>query len=233
MSITSFLYRGLAVAGVAFWALFFFLLPSSLYPNDYQTAEEQFQAYAANPEDTLAYNALSLQVTGAVLIIPGVLGMVNILLKTRRGVLLGHIGAALALAGALAALVAIGIEFAQLFIFSQGIDGQTKINLALALNSSSLMALFLGTGLLGIFGGMLVLLISFLWARVIPIWAILPFSLPFLASLLPLAPSISNLIGGAGILIPFLWVAWRMLRAPAEIADLGSTAELGAQAVFS
>ncbi len=205
-------YRWLAVFGVASWALFFFLLPSTLYPNDYETAEEQFQALAANPEDRHGYNALSLQVIGAVLIIPGVLGMVHVLLLKRRSVILGHLGAALALAGALAVLVAIGIEFAQLFLFSQEIDGQQKVNLALALNNSSLMGVFLGTGLLGIFGGKLLLLISFLWARVIPIWAVLPFALPFLIGLLPLSPAIANLIGGIGVLIPFLWMAWSMLR---------------------
>lgn len=206
------LYRTFVFCGVSLWALFIFLIPSSMMPSDFESAEEQFTWAASNVSSAAATNAFSLQILGAVLVIPAAMGIVYCLQQQKRGVLLGQIGAGIALLGSIGCLVVLGMELAQFFVLFYEADQALMIELALAINNSAIFGLFLGVGLGGVFLGNTLLVISLLWARVIRWWALLFLLLPVVFGMLPIPAFAADVLSNLTVVALFAWIALSMLR---------------------
>jgi hypothetical protein len=208
-------YKLLGTIGVIFGPLLFMPLPSILFPPPYETPAENFRALAGADSGGIMI-PLSMQLLGAALIVPGALGMVHLLLIRRRAVLLGHIGGSLAVLGAFSAMVILGMEMAQQFLLVQGPDKEAMISLALELNESAVFGIFLFTALIGIFLGLLILVISLTVARFIPVWLPAMFLLPLAIGLLPLQSQLAGLANAAAIATPFVCIGWLMTQRRGE-----------------
>jgi hypothetical protein len=208
-------YKLLGTIGVVFGPLLFMPLPSILFPPPYETPAENFRALAGADSGGIMIPLL-MQLLGAALIVPGALGMVHLLLSRRRVILPGHIGGGLAVLGAFSAMVMLGIEMAQNFLLLQGRDKEAMISLALALNESAVFGIFLFTALIGIFLGLLILVISLTVARFIPVWLPAMFLLPLAIGLLPLQIQFAGLANAAALAAPFVWIGWLMIQRKEE-----------------
>jgi hypothetical protein len=106
----------------------------------------------------------------------------------------------------------LGIEMAQSFLLVQGPNKEAMISLALELNQSAIFGIFLFTALIGIFLGLLILVISLVAARFIPVWLPAMFLLPLAIGLLPLQSPLVGFASSAILAAPFVCIGWLMTQ---------------------
>jgi hypothetical protein len=117
--------------------------------------------------------------------------------------------------GALAALVAIGLELGQMFILVNHPDHEAMVRLALAINTWPTFSLFLMAALVGVFTGLLILGICLWRARFLPI-GLFGFLLAAIGvGFIPFPGQFKEIVTTLFIQIPFLWIGWSLLRLPA------------------
>lgn len=210
-------YRVMIFCGISLWALFIFLLPSYFLPSNFESAEEQFTWLSSNGSYTMTWGFI-VQIVGAALVIPTAIGIVYCLNQQKRGVILGHIGAGIAIIGSICALVVLGMELSQYYVLFFEADRALMIELALAINNSALFGLFLGVGLGGIFLGNVLMMISLLWAKVIRWWILALLVVPIVSGVLPVPAFVADTLSNLAVVALFAFTAWSMLR----ISDRGT-----------
>jgi hypothetical protein len=195
--------------------LLLLLLPALLLGgSDYATAEEQFTALAGKP---FPYWGLGSQISGAVLLLPATLGVLQLVRRRRRGVVLGSVGAVLGLAGTIALLLVLGVELAMAFLVEDGTD--SAVQLALGIGEWDRYLLLLSVGLVGPFLALPVLALALWRSRVVPLVVPLLFLAPAAVAFVPLPDQAANLVPMILMLVPSVWVGMRLVRLPAATAS--------------
>jgi hypothetical protein len=205
------MYRIVAALGVTLGPMFIFVLPTFLDPHPYESPAEGLAAMADTPA-AVVYGGFALQLLGAVFVVPAVFGIVYVLLRRRKAVRLGHVGAGLALIGSFSAMATIGMELAQARVLYVGEDRQAMVDLAVAIQSGAVFGSLLFATLVGLFVGMSLLVVCLWRAGVVPVWPLAWFVVPIALGLAPLPGGLTAVLVPITLLVPFVWISWAMLR---------------------
>ena len=210
MNLVDLVKRWLTAAGVLLAPLLVFVIPPLVLPGgDSANAAEQTRLFA---EQGFPFEGLAMQITGAVLLVPAVLGIAGIVQHRRRGLVLGVIGLVLGMVAACALLLALGFELGMAFVLTNEADTEVAIALGLAMGRWSVFGTLLGLGLSGFFLA-LPILASALWrSRVIPLVVPALFLLPLLVPLVPMPPMAATLVPSLALMVPCGWIAVQVLR---------------------
>jgi hypothetical protein len=201
--------RWLTAVAIPLVPFLLLLVPAVLLPSDYATAEEQFADLAGKP---FPYWSLAVQASGAVFLLPAVLGVLQLVRRRRRGVVLGSVGAALGLAGMIALLLVLGIELAMAFLVEDG--RRPAVELALALSDWEVNAILLVVGLAAPFLALPVLALALRRSRVVPLVVPVLFLAPLAAGFVPMPGVAANLVPIVLMVVPAVWMAVRLVRLP-------------------
>jgi hypothetical protein len=202
--------RWLTAAGVLLAPLLVFVLPPLVLPGgDSVNAEEQTRLFA---EQGFPFQGLAMQITGAVLLVPAVLGIAGIVQHRRRGLVLGVIGLAIGMISAFALLLALGFELGMAFVLTNEADKDVAIGLGLAMGRWWVFGTLLGLGLSGFFLALPILALGLWRSRVIPLVVPALFLLPLLVSLVPMPPMAATLVPSLGFMVPCGWIAVQVFR---------------------
>jgi len=231
MDLVNLVKRWLTAAGVLLAPLLLFVLPPLVLPGgDAANAEEQTRLFV---EQGFPFQGLAMQITGAILLVPAVLGIAGIVQHRRRGLLLGVIGLVIGMVSAFALLLALGFELGMAFVLTNEADKEVAIALGLAMGRWSVFVTLLGIGLSGFFVALPVLALALWRSRVVPLVVPALFLLPLLIPLVPMPPMAATLVPSLGFLVPCGWIAVLVLRragsAPSPASELvaGRPAESG------
>jgi hypothetical protein len=212
MSVIDLLKRWLSAGAVTLAPLLMLVLPPLVLPGaEYTNAEEQTRAFATSG---FPFQGLAMQISGAIFLIPAVLGIAGTLFRRQRGVILGAVGLVIGMVATCALLLVLGVELGMAFVLSHGNDTEAKVALALATSRWPVYSALLAVG----FGALLLalpILALALWrSRVVPIVVPLLFLLPILIGFAPLPPTAANLVPSFGLLLPCVWITVQLLRQP-------------------
>ena len=214
--------RWLTAAGVLLAPLLVFVLPPLVLPGgDAANAEEQTRLFA---EQGFPFQGLAMQITGAVLLVPAVLGIAGMVQHRRRGLVLGVIGLVIGMVAAFALLLALGFELGMAFVLTNEADKEVAIALGLAMGRWSVFGTLLGIGLGGFFLALPVLALGLWRSRVIPLVVPALFLLPLLVAVVPMPPMAATLVPSLALMVPCGWIAVQVLRrggsTPSPASDL-------------
>jgi hypothetical protein len=201
--------RWLGAVGITLAPLGLFVLPGLLHPEPYETAEDQFTAIAEGSGSE--YLALGLQLFGSALLIPAALGIGGYTIARGRGRVLGAIGLATGMVGAVALLVVMGFELAMLTILISSTDTDAAVAQTIGLSTTPAYGIPLLVALVGFFLTLPILVFALWRSRIVPIVVPLLFALPVLVGFVPL-PVDTTVLGGVTMLIPCLWASVQLVR---------------------
>ena len=206
------LKRWLSAAAVTLAPLLLLVLPALVLPGaEYTNAEEQARAFA---NSGFPYQGLVMQITGAVLLVPAVLGMAGTVFRRRRGVILGMVGLVIGMVAAFDLLLVLGMELGGAFVFSHGTDTEAKVALALAMTRWPVYGVLLTIGFAAFSAALPILAVALWRSRVVPIAVPLVFLLPILIPFAPLPARATELLALFGLLLPCIWITVQLLRGP-------------------
>ena len=188
------------------------LLPALLLDPtaQYSTAREQAEALAGQP---FPYWSLGVQAAGGVLLLPAALGVLALVRRRRRGVVLGSVGAALGVSGAIALLLLLGIELAMGFLVEDG--SPAAVDASLAIGEWTVFGALLVVGLAAPFLALPVLAWALWRSRVVPVVVPLLFLVPLALGFVPLPDAVANVLPTVAMLVPAVWMGARLVRLPA------------------
>lgn len=201
--------RWVGAVGITLAPLGLFVIPNIMYPEPYETAEEQMRAMTEGAGG--GYPALLAQLGGAVFLLVAALGTGGYTITRGRGRTLGAIGLIVGVISAMVLLVVLGFELAMLTVLLSSTDREAAIALNLTLSTGPGYIVILLAGLVGFFLT-LPLLACALWrSRVVPIVVPLLFVLPIAIGFVPL-PFDTTLTAGLLLLAPCVWMAVQLIR---------------------
>ena len=204
--------RWLGAVAVTLAPMLVLVLPPLVLPGaEFNTAEEQARAFAIGG---FPYQGLVMQITGAVLLVPAVLGMAGTVFRRRRGVILGLIGLVIGMVATFALLLILGMELGMAFVFSYGNDTEARVALAVAMGRWPVYGALLGVGFAAFFLALPILAVALWRGRVVPLVVPLLFLLPILIGLAPLPATAANLVPSFGLLLPCMWITVQLARGP-------------------
>jgi len=213
--------RFMAAVGVIGVPLLILVLPALLSLGvDYTSPKSQFEAMAQEPA---SYGELLLQAGGAISLLMACLGVLGAVAGMGRGLVLGWVGFVIGVVGAVSLLVALGAELAVAFLLAAATDKAAMVNLALALNDWVLFAIFLWTGLAGVFLALPIMALALWRGRFVS--AVVPalFLVPVVIGFVPLPEEAANLVPSFALLIPSVWMAVGLLNRRSGAAGAPST----------
>ena len=155
---------------------------------------------------------LAMQITGAVLLVPAVLGIAGIVQHRRRGLVLGLFGLVIGMVSAFGLLLALGFELGMAFVLTNEADKEVAIALGLAMGRWSVFGTLLGIGLSSFFLALPILALALWRSRVIPLVVPVLFLLPLLVPLVPMPSMAATLVPSLGLMVPCGWIGVQVLR---------------------
>ncbi|WP_109210343.1 MULTISPECIES: hypothetical protein [Microbacterium] len=201
--------RWLGAIGITLAPLGLFVLPGLLNPEPYETAEEQFTAFAEGVNGV--YPAQMLQLFGSICLMVSALGIGGITIARRRGRTLGVIGLATGVIGAIALLLVIGFELAMLTVLMSGTDTQATVAQVIEIFAQPSFGIPLMVGLVGFFVTLPLLALALWRSRIVPLVVPLLFVLPVVVGFVPL-PIDATVAGGVALLVPCVWMSAQLIR---------------------
>jgi len=180
---------------------------------------ERLTIVAEHSTRFLAANLLAVLLQ--ILLVPALLGLLHLL--KGRGVVLGHIGGGLALAGVFGYMGVLATEFVVLQM-AQG-DRREMISLAERVYGSVGFAVFLMMFLFGLLLGLIVLSVALWRARIAPIWAAACIALASVLDLVASTSTVAVVLAWILLLAGLGWIGSKVLSMSDEDWAQGRTPE--------
>jgi hypothetical protein len=127
----------------------------------------EYVAKVADRRDAEETSAV-FAILGFAILIPGILGALNLL--RGRGVVLGHLGATLAVLGLVCFSALLASSFYDVAATARGADTQAYVDISERLEDRAGPIIIVAVALLGTFIGFILLAAAFLRARTVPVW---------------------------------------------------------------
>ena len=204
--------RWVGAVGITLAPLAVFLVPQLMYPQNFETPADQFEAIAEGSVG--GYAGQVVQICGAVALMAAALGIGGLTIARRRGRTLGILGLVTGAVAAISILVVLGFETAvAVVLISSSMATDAAVALAVELYSSPAFTVPLLVGLGGFMVALLILAFALWRSRVVPIVVPLLFLLPLLVTFIPLPATASALVPNLLMLVPCLWISVQLIRA--------------------
>lgn len=207
--------RWLGAVGITFGTFGIIILPSLLHTENFESAEEQFRAFAEGSVN--GYPPLVVQIGGTVFLMAAALGIGGFTIARGRGRALGITGLFTGIIAGIGLFLVLGSELALFAVVTSGGDTEIAVDLATAAGNVPGFYIPLLVGLAG-FHATLFLLGFALWrSKVVPLVVPLLFVLPMLSGLIPLPDTAASIAPGLLLLVPCLWISVRLIRGVSPI----------------
>jgi hypothetical protein len=171
--------------------------------------------YLADVADNRSGEEISavLTILGFAILIPGIIGALNLL--RGRGVVLGHIGGALAVLGLACFPALIATSFVDVAATEPGAASQEYVDIVERVEDQAGAIIIVAIALLGTLVGFILLAAAFLRARTVPVW-VGPLIILGIVVTFPAESRVLQVLGSALLLVAFGAIGLQLLRQPDE-----------------